>query len=258
MNIVLFPSTAQAADEGLDMDVLSDILRGGADKLREAGGVLAGGHTLRDDEPKYGLAVTGIIDPDHFARNAGACPGDLLLLTKPLGTGILSTAAKVGLDGWEEAEEEFCLWAGRLNSGAGRVVREMRLRGVTDITGFGLGGHALEMARASGADVALYADRIPLMGRVREYVEEGMLPSGSRANRRHCSRSVLVETGVPPFLEAAVFDAQTSGGLLLAVPRAEADRAAALLAGYGESCWPVGEVLPARQDGIALEIRCTG
>jgi selenide,water dikinase len=258
MNIVLYPSTPKAAAEGLDMGVLADILRGGVDKLYEAGGVLAGGHTLRDDEPKYGLSVTGLIDPDHFARNGGARPGDRLLLTKPLGTGILSTAAKVGWDGWEEAEAEFCRWAVRLNRGAGRVIREMRLKGATDITGFGLGGHALEMARASGATIALYADKVPLMGRVLEYAAEGLLPSGSHANKRYCSLSVQVDPGVAPLLEAVMFDAQTSGGLLLAVPGANADRAAGLLAGYGESCWPVGEVLPARRDGVSLEIRLAG
>ena len=146
MNIAFFPSTPKAAAEGLGMDVLTAILRGGADKLHEAGGVLAGGHTVEDEEPKYGLSVTGVVDPAHVATNAGLCPGDVLILTKPLGTGILSTVAKAHWDGWEEAEAEFCRWASRLNRVGASVIRELGLRAATDITGFGLGGHALEQA----------------------------------------------------------------------------------------------------------------
>lgn len=255
MNIVFFPSTPQAVAGGLTMDVLADILRGGADKVHEAGGVLAGGHTVEDDEPKYGLSVTGIIKPDGVATNAGLCPGDRLLLTKPLGTGILSTVAKAHWDGWEEAEAEFCRWASRLNKVGGAVIRELGLRAATDITGFGLGGHALEMARASRVTVALDAEAVPLMNRVLDYAGDGLVPAGSHANKRFCSHSVEVSPGVSPLLVSVLFDAQTSGGLLLAVPEALLDRARELLAAGGDGAWLVGEVLPERPDDVLLEIR---
>lgn len=254
MNIAFFPSTPQAAAEGLDMEALAAILRGGADKLHEAGGVLAGGHTVEDPEPKYGLSVTGVIDPSHVAANAGLCPGDLLLLTKPLGTGILSTVAKAQWDGWEEAEAEFCRWAARLNKGGARVIRELELRAATDVTGFGLGGHAMEMARASLVTVALQADAIPLMRRVLDYAGDGLVPGGSHANKRFCAAGVDVSPAVSPLMVSVIFDAQTSGGLLLAVPRDKVERACALLEESGDGCWQVGEVLPERPDGVILEI----
>ena len=255
MNIAFFPSTPKAAAEGLGMDVLTAILRGGADKLHEAGGVLAGGHTVEDEEPKYGLSVTGVVDPAHVATNAGLCPGDVLILTKPLGTGILSTVAKAHWDGWEEAEAEFCRWASRLNRVGASVIRELGLRAATDITGFGLGGHALEQARASLVTVALDAESVPLMNRVLDYAGDGLVPAGSHANKRYCSCSGEVSPRVSPLLVSVLFDAQTSGGLLLAVPEHLADRARALLEAGGDGAWIVGEVLPERPDGVLLEIR---
>ena len=224
------------------------------DKLHEAGGVLAGGHTVEDDEPKYGLSVTGIIDPAHIASNKGLCPGDRLILTKPLGTGILSTVVKAQWDGWEEAEAEFCRWASRLNSGGAKVIRALDLKAATDITGFGLGGHLLEMARASMVTIALHADQVPLMNRVLDYAGDGLAPAGSHANKRYCSCSTEVSPAVSPLLESVLFDAQTSGGLLLAVPEADVDRAVTLLTEQVEGCWLVWEVLPERADDIFLEI----
>ena len=131
--------------------------------MNEAGAVLAGGHTVQDEELKYGLAVTGIIDPSHMARNDGLKPGQTLLLTKPLGTGVLATAVKARWDGAEESEAEVTRWCSRLNSVAGGVVRDLKIAAATDITGFGLGGHALEMAIASGVTVVLNAEALPLM-----------------------------------------------------------------------------------------------
>lgn len=255
MNIAFFPSTPKAAEAGLGLDVLAAILRGGADKLHEAGAVLAGGHTVEDDEPKYGLSVTGVIDPTRVATNAGLCPGDLLLLTKPLGTGILSTVAKARWDGWQEAEAEFCRWACRLNRVGASVIRELGLRAATDITGFGLGGHAQEQARASRVTVVLNAEAVPLMPRVLDYAGDGLVPAGSLANKRWCSRAVDLSPRVPPLLVSVLFDAQTSGGLLLAVPESLADRARALLEAGGDGAWVVGEVRPPRPDGVLLEIR---
>lgn len=254
MNIAFFPSSPKAVAEGLDLSVLAAILRGGVDKLHEAGGVLAGGHTVEDEEPKYGLSVTGIINPGHIASNKGLCPGDRLILTKPLGTGILSTVVKAQWEGWEEAEAEFCRWASRLNSGGAKVIRALDLKAATDITGFGLGGHLLEMARASMVTTVLRADQVPLMNRVLDYAGDGLVPAGSHANKRYCSCGTEVSPAVSPLLESVLFDAQTSGGLLLAVPEADVDRAVTLLREQGEGCWLVGEVLPERADDIFLEI----
>lgn len=255
MNIAFFPSSPKAAEDGLGLDVLAAILRGGADKLHEAGAVLAGGHTVEDDEPKYGLSVTGIIDPERVATNAGLRPGDVLILTKPLGTGILSTVAKARWRGWEEAEAEFCRWACRLNRVGASVIRELGLRAATDITGFGLGGHAQEQARASGMTVVLNAEAVPLMPGVLDYAGDGLVPAGSLANKRWCSRGVDISPRVSPLLLSAVFDAQTSGGLLLAVPEDVTDKARAMLEAGGDGAWVVGEVRPPRADGVLLEIR---
>ena len=147
MNVAFFP---QALAEDDPQGILESILRGGLDAMNEAGAVLAGGHTVQDDELKYGLAVTGIIDPAHMARNDGLAPGQKLLLTKPLGTGVLATAVKARWDGAEESEAEVARWCSRLNSVGGEVIRMLKIVAATDITGFGLGGHALEMAQASG------------------------------------------------------------------------------------------------------------
>lgn len=255
MNIAFFPAGPDAEADGMTLDVLAQILRGGADKAHEAGAVLAGGHTVEDREPKYGLSVSGVIDPAHVASNRGLCPGDRLILTKPLGTGILSTVVKARWDGWEEAEAEFCRWAVRLNRGGGRVIRELGLRAATDITGFGLGGHAMEMARASRVTVRLEAERIPLMNRVLDYAGDGLVPGGSLANKRFCACGCDAADNVPDLLLSAVFDAQTSGGLLLAVPEERLEQAFGLLAEQDEGAWLVGEVLPERLDGKALEIR---
>jgi selenide,water dikinase len=255
MNVVFFPTGAQAEAEGLTLDVLSAILRGGADKLAEAGAVLAGGHTVEDPEPKYGLSVTGIIRPDACASNKGLCPGDRLVLTKALGVGILSTAVKARWEGWEEAEAEYCAWAARLNANAGRVIREMRLRAATDITGFGLIGHALEMAEASRVSVILEAEAVPLMGKVLEYAADGLVPAGTYANRRHCACHSVIAPSVHPLRELALFDAQTSGGMLLAVPEARLKECLDLLARYGEQGWVVGRVAAQRTDGVLVELQ---
>lgn len=255
MNIAFFPVGPEAEQGGLTLDVLAEILRGGADKVHEAGAVLAGGHTVEDQEPKYGLSVSGVIDPAHLTTNHGLCPGDRLILTKPIGTGILSTVVKAQWDGWEEAEAEFCRWATRLNKGGGRVIRELQLQAATDITGFGLGGHAMEMARASCVTVRLDSQNIPLMNRVLDYAGDGLVPGGSLANKRFCACGCEAADDVSPLLLSAIFDAQTSGGLLLAVPEENVERALALLAEQGEGAWLVGEVLPERLDGNVLEIR---
>ena len=249
MNVAFFPpALAEDDPEGL----LTSILRGGLDAMNEAGAVLAGGHTVQDEELKYGLAVTGVIDPEHLARNDGLRPGQVLLLTKPLGTGVLSTAVKAGWDGAAASEANLVRWCGRLNSVGGTVIRELRLSAATDITGFGLGGHALEMALASHVCVRLVATALPLLPRALEYARDGLIPAGSHRNRTHCACRTRTAQAVDEALESMAFDAQTSGGLLLAVPPDQVEAARALLLGGGDLAAVVGEVLPPRPDGIAL------
>ncbi len=242
MNVVAFPA------KELPLSILADILTGGLEKMAEAGAVLAGGHTLEDDEIKYGLAVTGIVDPQHIAGNAALRPGDRLILTKPLGTGVLATAIKAGWPGADAAEAELYRWATRLNREGGAVIREMGLRAATDVTGFGLGGHVLEMARGSGVTVELDTASLPFMEQVKEFASDGLIPAGSYANRRHCSCRTLVSSGADELYALLAFDAQTSGGLVLAVPAEREEEAVERLKSRGECAWPIGSVLEQREE----------
>lgn len=252
MNVAFFP---QALAEDDPQGILENILRGGLDAMNEAGAVLAGGHTVQDDELKYGLAVTGIIDPAHMARNDGLKPGNRLLLTKPLGTGVLSTAVKARWDHAEESEAEVTRWCSRLNSVAGAVVRDLKIAAATDITGFGLGGHALEMALASHVTVVLQAEALPLMPHALEYARDGLIPAVSHLNRKYWACSTRVAAGVDEALTSLAFDAQTSGGLLLSVPPHQVAEARALLLAGGDLACEVGEVTEAEADGTALILR---
>lgn len=248
MNIVAFPATE------LPLSILAEILSGGHEKMAEAGAVLAGGHTLEDSEIKYGLSVTGIIDPEAIASNTGLCPGDVLILTKPLGTGVLATAIKAQWTGWAEAQEELYHWATRLNRHGAEVIRAMQLRAATDITGFGLGGHLLEMARGSEVVVALDTAVLPFMEQVEDFASDGLIPVGSHANRRHCACRTHTAPGVDDLRAALVFDAQTSGGLVLAVPEVRVDEAVRLLTERGEPAWIIGRVLPRGQEKEQLRL----
>lgn len=236
MNIVCFPV------QDMPAYVLEQILAGGAAKLDEAHCALAGGHSVNDPEVKYGLSVTGLVSPDSFAVNTNLKPGQTLMLTKPLGTGLLSTAVKVGLDGADELEQALIDNAARLNAGGGRVIRELGLTAATDVTGFGLGGHALEMAEASGVDVLIESEALPLLPRVLELAEMGLLPAGSHANKRYRLPDAVVEPGVNPYRLDLVFDAQTSGGILLALDPNDVDAARAILAESGDIGQTVGSV----------------
>lgn len=241
MNIAAFPA------QEVPLSVFAEILAGGLEKIVEAGAVLAGGHTLEDAEIKYGLSVTGYVDPEAIASNAGLRPGDALVLTKPLGTGVLATAVKAEWEGGGKAEAELYRWATRLNANAAEVLRAMRLRAATDVTGFGLGGHLLEMARGSGVTVELDAGALPLMEGVEDFASDGLIPAGSYANRRHCACRTLVMPGVDSLRAALAFDAQTSGGLVLAVPAERVEEARERLGALGEPAWAIGRVLPLRE-----------
>lgn len=214
LNIVCFPSC-------LPPELLGEILKGGAQKVVEAGAIIAGGHTIQDDVPKYGLAVTGIVHPQKVLSNAGSLPGDLLILTKPLGTGIINTAAK------GELAPEDVLRASvdnmlELNRKASEVMLRFNVSACTDITGFGLLGHAAEMARASHVSLEIWADKVPVLPGVRELAAMGMIPAGSYANRDFLADEIAIPESLRPETTAILFDPQTSGGLFISVPASHA------------------------------------
>ena len=248
MNIVCFPI------QKLGREMLKEILAGGMDKIRESGAVMAGGHSIKDDELKYGLSVTGIIDPGSFASNKGLKPGDQLLLTKPIGTGVLSTALKAGVEGSAQAEELIYIWASRLNKAGGKVIEKLGLQGATDITGFGLGGHLLELARASGVTIDLWLKNIPFMDQAIRFAGMGMFPGGSTANKKFCQSLVGLPSKADPVLIDLLFDAQTSGGLVLSVPEAQMGQAMEMLLEAGDLAAHIGQVSSAGPGRALLNI----
>jgi len=238
MNILCFPL------KKLRKSMIAEILAGGLDKIREAGAILAGGHSLEDEELKYGLAVSGMVDPDSFATNGGLRPGDVLLLTKPLGTGVLATALKADWDGADGLERLLHRWAARLNKNAGLVISRLGLKAATDITGFGLGGHLLEMLQGSGVRAELMLDAVPFIPEAVDLAAMGMIPAGSFANKTFCSSLLGVRDTLDAIKVDLVFDAQTSGGLLLAVPPRQVAEAVRMLEDGGDLAVQVGQVLP--------------
>ena len=246
MNIVCFPS------ESMDMSVLRDILRGGLEKVREAGAMLVGGHSVQDKELKYGLSVSGTVDPQRYSTNAGLMPGDVLVLTKPIGSGVLATSIKGDWEGSQADEDELFHWASRLNRHPGEAIARFGLGAATDITGFGLGGHLLEMAMASDCSVRLDVSAVPLMGRALELAQVGLLPAGSFANKHFCSKTVMADPQLDTVLIDLMFDAQTSGGLVLAVPQHLAAEVCAWLEERGEMAAVIGATESSRGDGKRL------
>lgn len=216
MNLVCFPQ------KELSADILKEILLGGLEVVHEAGALLVGGHSVDDPEIKYGLSITGTVHPKKVVTNAGAQPRDRLFLTKPLGTGILSTAIKARLLS-SEVEQEAIRWMSTLNRYAADAMQAVGASACTDITGFGLLGHALEMAVMSKVEIRIWASRIPILPSVRDMANMGMIPAGSFANRKYCDQSVTVDKGVDTLLVDCMADAQTSGGLLIAVPEKNAE-----------------------------------
>jgi selenide, water dikinase len=212
LNIVCFPNC-------LSIDILGDILRGGAEKVLEAGAVVVGGHSVQDDEPKYGLSVTGIVHPEKVLRNYGCKPGDVLILTKPLGTGIISTAIK-GEIASKDAYDKAVNTMTTLNKYAAEIITQYKINACTDVTGFGLMGHAFEMAEGSEVTLKFNKKKIPFIKEAREYAEMGLVPEGSYSNRRHLQGKYdLIQ--VASWLEDVLFDPQTSGGLLISCPEEE-------------------------------------
>jgi selenide,water dikinase len=246
MNIVCFPSSTMA------MSVLKEILAGGLLKIQEAGAMLVGGHSVQDKELKYGLSVSGVVDADCYATNAGLRPGDVLVLTKPIGSGVLATAIKAEWEGAGDDENELYLWASRLNRYPGEAIARYGLTAATDVTGFGLGGHLLEMAMASGVAVRLDVGSVPLMGRALELARMGLLPAGSYANKHYCDKTVMTDSGLDTVMIDLMFDAQTSGGLVLAVSEGKAGELCAWLSDHGEMAAVIGTVEQIGSDGKRL------
>jgi len=235
LNIVAFPPD-------LPPEILTEILRGGAEKAREAGVVIAGGHTVQDKEPKYGLAAIGLVHPDRLMTKTGARPGDLLVLTKPLGTGVITTAGKQ-----EKAKPEHLAraieWMTRLNDRACALAQEFSVRGATDITGFGLLGHALEMAEASGVGLEIDLKAVPLMEGAKEYAAAWLFPGGTQDNRAYFGPRVKSAAGIADPDLMLLFDSQTSGGLLLCVPAEKRKAFEKRATQMEQAVWFVGRVV---------------
>ena len=247
MNIVGFPRLA------LDISILTQILEGGLEKIHEAGAVLVGGHTVDDVELKYGLSVTGTVHPAKIVTNRGAQVGDVLILTKPLGTGVLSTANKAGeveMQFWERAIDYMT----RLNNRAAEAMVEVGAHACTDITGFGLLGHALEMARAGDRSFRFYDSRIPIFPGVKKYAAQGIVPGGAYCNQDHFSQDVEISARIPEPERILLYDPQTSGGLLIAVSQADGPTLMARLRAQGmEEAVIIGEVTPQEKRFITVE-----
>jgi selenide,water dikinase len=211
LNIVCFPHPT------MDISVLRDVLRGGLDKMHEAGVILVGGHSVEDPELKYGISVNGVIHPDKVIHNNGARVGDRLILTKPLGTGIISTAIKGDVAG-EEDVARIVRSMTTLNRTASELMQAVGVNACTDITGFGLLGHACEMIECTDVGMVIEASAVPVFPGARELAEMGMIPGGLHRNRDFRKDMVDVASSVPQYLNDILFDPQTSGGLLIAVP----------------------------------------
>lgn len=233
----------------LPAEVNSEILRGGAEKCREAGVVIAGGHTVQDKEPKFGLVVLGFVHPEKYLTKGGARVGDALVLTKPLGFGVTTTALKRGKADPADVEEVVG-WMKRLNRDAGALAAKFGLRGGTDVTGFSLLGHGLEMADASGVGLRLEMANIPFISCARKYAALWTFPGGSADNRLYYGPRVRFAEGIAEEEQMLLFDAQTSGGLLLAVPRTKTTAFLKQAEKIGQPAWVIGEVV----EGAGIEV----
>lgn len=226
----------------LPVEISAEILRGGAEKVREAGVVLAGGHSIQDKEPKYGLMVLGFVDPDALITKTGARPCDVLVLSKPLGFGVITTALKRGLVAQADLAEAVG-WMKRLNRAAGQAALAAGVRGGTDITGFSFLGHAWEIAAASGVRLRFQYDRIPILEGAKRYAQEWIFPGGSLDNRAYYGEHVQFKAALDESSQLLLFDAQTSGGLLLAVPPGRLEHCLEAARKLHQDLWVVGEVL---------------
>lgn len=244
----LFAINLAAWPDNVSVEILAEVLRGGAEKVKESGAVIAGGHTITDQEPKYGLAVTGLVHPDHIFTKGGAQPGDKLVLTKALGTGTITTAHKRGRAA--QSDLDACIASmTRLNRKAASVARDLgsAVHAVTDITGFGLMGHSHEMAHLSGCALQFTYGALPWLPGAQGYAMEWIFPGGSERNDRYYSGWVTVNTELKDWQQRLLFDPQTSGGLLLALTPAAAEEFLKRAPG-----WVVGEALAGQAGTLTI------
>ncbi len=233
----------------LPPEVVSEILRGGAEKVAEAGGVLAGGHTVDDEEPKYGLSVMGLAHPDRVWIKAAACPGDVLVLTKPLGVGIITTVLKADMVAPAHIAAAVESMK-RLNREAAQLLQQVGVHAVTDITGFALLGHGYEMAEKSGARLRFHLGRIPFLEGAREYADMWLFPGGTCDNECAYEHGVSFAPGIEEEVQQLLYTPETSGGLLAAVPPEKVNELTALFGAAEHPCWVIGEVL----DGKGIHV----
>jgi selenide,water dikinase len=217
MNIVCFPKGK------MDIAILGEILRGGADKVKESGAVVIGGHSIIDEEIKYGMAVTGVIHPDKIFRNVGVQEGDALVLTKPLGTGIISTALKKGKAAKESVDGAVESMA-TLNAAASKVARKFAVHACSDVTGFGILGHALGMASGSSVTLVIESTKLPLLHRAARLAEKGYITGGCKRNREYLEDKISIDPSIREGLVEVAIDPQTSGGLLIAIGKRQAGK----------------------------------
>jgi len=246
MNIICFPAGK------MPIEILREVLRGGIEKVKEAGAVIVGGHSVEDDEMKYGLAVTGIVQPTRILTNKGARPGDLLVLTKPIGTGIINTAIKGNLASPELIEKAVKIMAA-LNKEAAEAMEGFGVSACTDVTGFGLLGHAFEMIEQTDVGLKIFVEKIPVIEGVRGLASMGILPAGLYRNKEFRKDAILELEKVDPVDLDILFDPQTSGGLLIAVKNEEARSLVDKLRKRGAEAAIIGEFLDTHPSKIILE-----
>jgi len=245
LNLVSFPS------KKLPPETLHQIVAGALEKITEAGAVLAGGHSIEDDEPKFGLAVTGIVHPQRFWTNTGARPGDILVLTKPIGSGVIFNA---NLKHWvsREALTQCLEILTTLNKSAAEVMSQFEIHAATDVTGFGLAGHGFEMARGSKVSLRINLDHLPIMPEALAMYRKGMRTGVNQFNRRMVADKVRFDVQLPDWHEEIVFDPQTSGGLLAAIPESQGQNLIALLKKAGVDAVVIGETITQVPDAYLI------
>jgi selenide,water dikinase len=240
---VLFAINLAAFPDNLELSILSEILRGGVDRVKTAGGVIAGGHTITDKEPKYGLAVTGLIAPDKIITKGGAQPGDVLILTKPLGVGVITTALKRGAAQPADVDAAVASMI-RLNREAALAAREVGVHAMTDITGYSLLGHAHELAHLSAVNLTLSYDALPWLPGAQRYAADGMFPGGAANNMAFFGQWVSFDNALDQVTRTLLFDPETSGGLLMSVDAVRAEALLAALSARQVTGWQIGQVEP--------------
>jgi selenide,water dikinase len=239
---VLLALNIAAWREDLPFELLTEIFRGGADKVAEAGAVIAGGHTITDNEPKYGLSVTGVVHPDRIITKGGARAGDILVLTKPLGAGLITTAGKNGVASDAHLQNAIA-WMSKLNRGAAQAMQAVGIQCATDITGYGLLGHAYEIAEASGVALQFNADALPVLDGALEYARQKQIPGGAGRNKLYLDEKIEFARTLDDERNEILFDPQTSGGLLIAVAATKVDELVRALKSQSVEHWIIGQVV---------------